>query len=113
MRIITVEHTQYDCSNKDQVLEKFRQATPIFQALGDTNRQQIIMLLFEHSALNVNQITEQMDISRPAVSHHLKILRQAGLITFNKQANEKLYSLSAREFMTTIKDLMMSIEAGM
>ncbi|EPY13444.1 MULTISPECIES: ArsR/SmtB family transcription factor [Paenibacillus] len=113
MRIIATEHGQYDCSsNKEQVLEKFQQATPIFQALGDTNRQQIIILLLEHSALNVNQITEHMEISRPAVSHHLKILRQAGLITFDKQANEKLYSLRAGGFMTTIKELMLSIEAG-
>lgn len=71
------------------------------------------MLLLEHSALNVNQITEQMEISRPAVSHHLKILRQAGLLTFHKQANEKLYSLSSREFLATIKDLMLTIDAGL
>jgi DNA-binding transcriptional ArsR family regulator len=95
------------------VLEKFRKATPIFQALGDTNRQQLVMLLLEHNSLNVNQLTERMDISRPAVSHHLKILRQAGLITFHKQANEKLYSLSAREFLTNIQDLMAAIESGL
>lgn len=95
------------------MLERFQQATPIFQALGDSNRQQIIMLLLEHNALNVNQLTERMEISRPAVSHHLKILRQAGLITFQKQANEKLYSLSAREFLTTIQDLMAAIELGL
>lgn len=71
------------------------------------------MLLLEHNSLNVNQLTERMDISRPAVSHHLKILRQAGLITFHKQANEKLYSLSAREFLTNIQDLMAAIESGL
>ncbi|MBE9917927.1 winged helix-turn-helix transcriptional regulator [Paenibacillus donghaensis] len=110
---MTAEQESYNCSNKEQVLEKFRKATPIFQALGDTNRQQLVMLLLEHNSLNVNQLTERMDISRPAVSHHLKILRQAGLITFHKQANEKLYSLSAREFLTNIQDLMAAIESGL
>lgn len=103
----------YDCKNRELILEKFRLATPIFQALGDVNRQQIIMLLLEQDSLNVNQITERMEISRPAVSHHLKILRQAGLITFNKSGNEKFYSLSAKEFLTQIKDLMLAIETGL
>lgn len=106
-----MEH--YDCKNRELILEKFRLATPIFQALGDVNRQQIIMLLLEQDSLNVNQITERMEISRPAVSHHLKILRQAGLITFNKSGNEKFYSLSAKEFLTQIKDLMLAIETGL
>ncbi|TDL57720.1 ArsR family transcriptional regulator [Paenibacillus dendritiformis] len=99
------------CTNKEFVLEKFRLATPIFQALGDENRQQIIMLLLEQGRLNVNQITERMELSRPAVSHHLKILRQAGLIGFDKQGNEKYYALSSREFLKQIKDLCLAIES--
>ncbi|WII36567.1 ArsR/SmtB family transcription factor [Paenibacillus thiaminolyticus] len=99
------------CTNKELVLEKFRLATPIFQALGDENRQQIIMLLLEQGRLNVNQITERMELSRPAVSHHLKILRQAGLIGFDKQGNEKYYALSSREFLKQIKDLFLAIES--
>lgn len=102
----------YECKNKELVLEKFKLTTPIFQALGDVNRQQIIMLLLEHSSLNVNQITDRMELSRPAVSHHLKILRQSGLIAFNRNGNEKFYSLSSKEFLTQLKDLILAIEAG-
>ncbi|WP_223069060.1 ArsR/SmtB family transcription factor [Paenibacillus caui] len=100
----------YECTNKELVLEKFKLATPIFQALGDVNRQQIIMLLLEQDRLNVNQITERMNLSRPAVSHHLKILRQAGLIAFNRNGNEKFYSLSSKEFLKLIKELIQAIE---
>ncbi|WP_141434480.1 helix-turn-helix transcriptional regulator [Bacillus sp. 03113] len=100
----------YECNNKELVLEKFKLTTPIFQALGDVNRQQIIMLLLEQDSLNVNQITERMELSRPAVSHHLKILRQASLITFKKNGNEKFYSLSSKEFLKQIKELIQTIE---
>ncbi len=100
----------FNCNNKEQVLEKFKLSTPIFQALGDANRQQIIMLLLTHESLNVNQLTERIELSRPAVSHHLKILRQAGLITFNRNGNEKYYSLSSNEFLKQIKELIQSIE---
>lgn len=103
----------HDCNNKETILKKFRLATPIFQALGDTNRQHIIMLLLEQGSLNVNQITERMELSRPAISHHLKILRQAGLITFHKTGNEKFYSLSSKEFLLHIKDLVLTIEESL
>ncbi|WP_232698632.1 ArsR/SmtB family transcription factor [Brevibacillus daliensis] len=80
--------------------------------LGDINRQQIIMILLENDTLNVNQLTEKMDISRPAVSHHLKILKLAGLIISNKNGKEMYYSLSTMEFLKHIKELISTIEAG-
>ncbi|KZE78777.1 ArsR family transcriptional regulator [Paenibacillus elgii] len=101
-----------NCQNRERVLETFQLTTAIFQALGDENRQHIIMLLLEHGSLNVNQITDRMEISRPAVSHHLKILRQAGLITFDRNGNEKFYSISSGEFLVKIKNLIAAIEAG-
>ncbi len=80
--------------------------------MGDINRQQIIMILLENDTLNVNQLTEKMDISRPAVSHHLKILKLAGLIISNKNGKEMYYSLSTMEFLKHIKELISTIEAG-
>ncbi|PEB52238.1 transcriptional regulator [Bacillus pseudomycoides] len=102
----------YECKNRENILEQFRLTTPIFQALGDINRQQIIMVLLKSDSLNVNQITENMSISRPAVSHHLKILKQAGLIIPNKNGKETYYSLSTNEFLKHIKELVSAIEAG-
>ena len=78
----------FECRNTEVVLEKFQVVTPIFQALGDENRQQIIMLLLESKQMNVTQITDKMGISRPAVSHHLKILRQAELIVSDRHGKE-------------------------
>ncbi|MGG2065791.1 MULTISPECIES: ArsR/SmtB family transcription factor [unclassified Bacillus (in: firmicutes)] len=102
----------YECKNREVILEKFRLATPIFQALGDINRQQVVMILLEKGSLNVNQLTEKMNISRPAVSHHLKILKQAGLIISSKNGKETFYSLSTAEFVKHIKELILTIEGG-
>ncbi|PFE04933.1 transcriptional regulator [Bacillus cereus] len=102
----------YECKNRENILEQFRLTTPIFQALGDVNRQQIIMILLKNDSLNVNQITEQMSISRPAVSHHLKILKQAELVMPNKNGKEIYYSLTTSNFLEYMKGLVSAIEAG-
>lgn len=102
----------YECKNRENILEQFRLTTPIFQALGDVNRQQIIMILLKNDSLNVNQITEQMSISRPAVSHHLKILKQAELVRPNKNGKEIYYSLTTSNFLEYMKGLVSVIEAG-
>ncbi|WIY59566.1 metalloregulator ArsR/SmtB family transcription factor [Bacillus arachidis] len=102
----------YECKNRENILEQFRLTTPIFQALGDVNRQQIIIILLKNDSLNVNQITEQMSISRPAVSHHLKILKQAELVRPNKNGKEIYYSLTTSNFLEYMKGLVSAIEAG-
>lgn len=105
-----MEH--HNCDNK-LVLEKFTHSTSILQALGDVNRQQIIALLIELPSLNVTQITERMDISRPAISHHLKILRQADLVDCLKNGKERYYCLSPRihDTLQILKDLIEAVES--
>ena len=60
-------------------LSLFEDAIPLFQVLADLNRQRIIVEIAKHERLNVNQIDEKIELSRPAISHHLKLLRQAGI----------------------------------
>ncbi|UKS25911.1 metalloregulator ArsR/SmtB family transcription factor [Paenibacillus sp. HWE-109] len=78
---------------ENQVHQQLRDCSQIFLALADPVRQDIIMLLTKHETLNVAQIVERSPMSRSAISHHLKILRQAHLITSNKVATEIYYSL--------------------
>jgi ArsR family transcriptional regulator, arsenate/arsenite/antimonite-responsive transcriptional repressor len=77
----------------NDVLKSFRSCAPIFQALGDPARQDIIMLLAENERLNVTAIAEQMTLSRPAISHHLKVLLQTGLLKQERESRENYYSL--------------------
>ena len=95
---------------KDRALETFRQTIPLFQALGDAVRQDIILLLAEHEQLNVNQIAEQSPMSRPTISHHLKILRDVGLVEVKPKGTENFYSLHFIESVDLLKKLIQVVE---
>lgn len=76
------------------MLDSFRRCQPVFNALGDRYRQDIVVLLAEETRLNVSQITERIGLSRPAVSHHLKVLMQADLLAMERVSRENFYSLT-------------------
>ncbi len=59
-----------------------------FQAIADPTRREIIGLL-SHEALPVNQVANHFDMSRPAVSKHLRILEECGLISYLKVGRER------------------------
>jgi DNA-binding transcriptional ArsR family regulator len=59
-----------------------------FQAIADPTRRQIIGLLAKRS-LNLNAVTEHFDISRPAISKHIRILTECGLVVIRQQGRER------------------------
>ncbi|WP_394750989.1 ArsR/SmtB family transcription factor [Spongiimicrobium salis] len=61
----------------------------VFQAIADPVRRGIIELLAEETR-TVNAIAEKFDISRPAISKHLKILKECDIIDFKKEGRERL-----------------------
>jgi len=61
----------------------------VFQAIADPIRRDIINLL-AGQVLTVNEVAENFDISRPAISKHLKILKECGIITLNKNGREQI-----------------------
>ena len=90
----------------ENVLLSFRACSPVFMALGDRYRQDIVMLLAQDERLNVNQIAERMPLSRPAISHHLKVLLQANLITLERVSRENFYSLTLNDALTALRRLV-------
>jgi len=60
----------------------------VFQAIADPTRREIIHLLSEKS-LNLNSIAENFDVSRQAISLHIKILHECGLIRIHTQGRER------------------------
>lgn len=60
----------------------------VFQAIADPTRREIIGLLAQ-KPMNLNAVAEQFDITRPAISKHIKILTQCGLVTIRKQGRER------------------------
>jgi DNA-binding transcriptional ArsR family regulator len=60
----------------------------VFQAIADPTRRDIIGLLAQNS-LNLNDVAGRFDISRPAISKHIKILTECGLVTITQQGRER------------------------
>jgi DNA-binding transcriptional ArsR family regulator len=61
----------------------------VFQAIADPTRREIIDLI-ARQPLNLNAVADQFSISRPAISRHMKILRECGLITIKRQGRERV-----------------------
>ena len=63
-----------------------------FDALGDPHRRRIVELLGE-GGRSVREIADQLPISRPAVSRHLRLLKDAGLVTEQARGTQRIYRL--------------------
>jgi ArsR family transcriptional regulator, arsenate/arsenite/antimonite-responsive transcriptional repressor len=73
----------------------------VFKALNDPTRRQILEMLQEKD-LTAGEIAEQFKISFPSISHHLDLLKQAKLVTSEKDGQYVYYSLN-----TTVVDEIM------
>ncbi|WP_127125543.1 ArsR/SmtB family transcription factor [Pseudoflavitalea rhizosphaerae] len=60
----------------------------VFQAIADPTRRQILQLL-SRQQLTLNGVTEHFDMSRPAISKHIRILTECGLVTIKQQGRER------------------------
>jgi len=73
----------------------------LFKALNDETRRKILELL-KNKDMNAGEISEKFNMSKPSISHHLDILKRAGLITSEKKGQFIEYSLNT----TILEDLM-------
>jgi ArsR family transcriptional regulator len=93
-----------------EAMDVFRSCIPLFQALSDPARQDIILLLAEEEPLTVNEITAKSRLSRPAISHHLKVLRDVHLLQIEKKGTQHYYSLALDEAVGLLKELVHTVE---
>lgn len=68
--------------------KRFHMRRDVFQAIADPTRRTIISMLAERP-LNVNDVSEHFEMSRTAVSKHMKILRECGLLSIEKRGRER------------------------
>lgn len=80
-----------------QTMALMKDCIPIFTVLSDENRHKILQLLLENGTMNVGDITERLHLSRPAVSHHLKIMLQAGTVSVEQVGKERFYSIAMHD----------------
>jgi DNA-binding transcriptional ArsR family regulator len=67
----------------------------IFDTLAEPNRRAILDLLLDHEQ-PVGALVNALDIGQPTVSKHLKILREAGLVSMRIDANKRIYGLRSQ-----------------
>ncbi len=76
------------------------------KALADETRQEIMHMTC-CKWLSVNEIVEQTDVSQPTVSHHLAILREAGLVNVREEGKQTFYQLNQHKIVTCCGKLML------
>ena len=68
----------------------------VFQAIADPVRRDILNLI-AHKTLSLNSIAENFDISRPAISQHIKILTECGLVVINQEGRQRYCNIQAKK----------------
>ena len=84
----------------------WKNVSRVFSALGDEHRQRILLTFEPGERLNVGQIVEVSTLSRSAVSHHLKILREAGVLDSEKIGKEVYFWLNKKQIKASLAAVM-------
>ena len=77
----------------------------VFKLLADETRLKILFLLGQEKELHVSALCERLGQSQPAVSHHLALLRVAGLIEPRRDGKHNFYSIQQNKFHTIMGEL--------
>lgn len=85
--------------------QQFNLAADVFSMLCDSTRLRILWLLC-HAEECVSDIAAAVGMSAPAVSHHLRTLRQSGLITSRREGKEVLYTLARTREATQVHNMI-------
>jgi len=70
----------------------------VFQAIADPVRREIIELVSAEN-MTVNEVAQKFDISRPAISKHLKILNECGIIELKQKGRERYCQIQAQNLI--------------
>lgn len=85
---------------------EWRDVSEMFVALGDEQRQRILLTFEPGERLNVTQIVAASTLSRTAVSHHLKVLRQAGALHSEKIGKEVYFWVAKDNITETLQRVL-------
>ena len=97
----------------DRLRRSFEETTEFMQAIGDASRQRILIAIMsgEFGGSRVGDISKKAHLSQPAVSHHLKILKDAGIVKVYSVDTKNFYYIdaSSQEF-AKVRQLVLSFE---
>ena len=82
----------------------------LLDGICDPSRIEIIFLLGKDGPMNVSDIAAQFHISRPAISHHLKVLKDAGIVRSEKTGQEVYYRLDRKILVDGLRSFADAVE---
>ena len=83
----------------------------VCEGIGDPHRLRLLYLVAEQRR-NVTELTEALDIAQPTVSHHLRMLRERGLVTAERDGTSIYYTLKDRRILEAM-DLLRDVVADL
>ena len=95
------------------IREDLKRSNKILNAISDENRQKILLVLLDNcidGGIRVEDIAKRVHLSRPAVSHHLKLLLDEKLVMIVKEGTKNYYHITGIEEFMNLKSLIQNIE---
>ncbi|WP_145366251.1 ArsR/SmtB family transcription factor [Stratiformator vulcanicus] len=89
----------------DLPLQLEKDLVQVFKLLSDETRLRVLMYLIQETELHVTALCERLGQSQPAVSHHLALLRVAGLIEARRDGKHNYYSIRRNHFHRIMSEL--------
>jgi ArsR family transcriptional regulator len=90
----------------NHITHEFKKNQSVLVAIGNETRQAILITLAQGSGMRVGEISLKTHLSRPAISHHLKILKDAGIVSVHKDGTKNFYRIDAINKMESLRDLV-------
>lgn len=93
--------------------EDLKKSKNILNALCDENRQNILLVLLENCStggIRVNDIAKRVNLSRPAASHHLKILLDNNIASIEHIGTKNYYHITGIDKILSLKSLLQNVE---
>ncbi|QTQ16020.1 ArsR/SmtB family transcription factor [Treponema parvum] len=98
----------------EKIYNAFREEIPVFTAFSDDERFKLFLRILQagETGIHVNAVKALSHLSRPAVSHHLKILKTSGLIDFRKSGTKIYYYVSCKDKFSKLKKNLSILAQG-
>lgn len=95
----------------DELARRFEKCQSVMTALGDQSRQYLLLTMMKMNkcdGVRALEVVEQCNLSRPAVSHHLQILKEAGILKTRKDGTKVYYYFDRN--MESLRELIQTLE---
>lgn len=84
-----------DTAEDRSIMLEASQVDTLFAALANSTRRELLRLLLDEGQQPVQQLADHFEMRRPSISEHLKVLRDAGLVSERKEGRQRFYYLEA------------------